>query len=151
CNFYANWAKIVSGRDMRPFTRIRRRIACVCVASVLVGMNLALGRCLKRGAAFLACFILLSGLAAHAQVQRSMINTGFEVPLLPRHNCYQYAAWPDVPGWQTTHPAGNGRVVCDESVVRDTADGPLMEIWSHYEGVVPRSGENHAELNVSAN
>src|SRR5690606_10566388 len=94
-------------------------------------------------------FILLSGLAAHAQVQRSMINTGFEVPLLPRHNCYQYAAWPDVIGWQTTHPARDGFVVCDNGViVRDTADGPLVEIWSHYLGVAPRSGENHAELNV---
>ncbi len=79
---------------------------------------------------------------AEAQVQRSFLNLGFESPSI---NCsYAHVTSGAVEGWSTTHAqmAGN----CGYGT------GPLIEIWrSGFNGVLSRSGSQHAELNARQN
>ena len=53
---------------------------------------------------------------ALAQVQRSFLNPGFEVPTLTAANvangCYRQLDEALVPGWSTTHPAQAGSGDC---------------------------------------
>ncbi|MCQ4167095.1 hypothetical protein, partial [Tahibacter harae] len=51
---------------------------------------------------------LLLGLAAGsaaAQVQRTFVNLGFELPSAAPSNCYFQVSEALVPGWTTTHPS----------------------------------------------
>lgn len=98
---------------------------------------------------------LLLAPMAHAQVQRSFINLGFEQPVLtprPTQNgqCYIITSSDDVPGWNTTHPtfsgSGPGTNTCESPT---THQGPAIELWHHYLGVPARDGENNAELNAN--
>lgn len=107
----------------------------------------------RRAAPALAAIFLFAGLApAHAQVQRSYLNQGFETPALTASNaatgCYKLLTEALVPGWTTTHPVGADGGDC---TAPSGPSGPLMELWrTNYQGVPARQGLNFAELNASA-
>lgn len=114
-----------------------------------------------RGAAvtwLLACIALLLAVApAHAQVQRSFVNLGFEAPALGTPGCRVYIAANQVPGWQTTHvptPAENSGGCVVPGGFNQTA--PILELWmtprSNSSGgsVVAPQGVQIAELNAAA-
>lgn len=100
--------------------------------------------------------------SAHAQVQRSFINLGFEQPVLdPNQSDCPQAFWAlstilpegDVPGWRTTHPAQTGWCTNNGGTTGFTnhvGPAPLIDIWKSEKvvGVASRSGVQHAELNA---
>ncbi|MCQ4166409.1 hypothetical protein, partial [Tahibacter harae] len=91
---------------------------------------------------------VLAAVPALAQVQRTFVNLGFELPSAAPSNCYFQVSEALVPGWTTTHPSQNG-VGCAPNVAQ--TPGPLIEIWrSGYNSVVARSGSQFAELNAEA-
>lgn len=61
-----------------------------------------------RGALLLAMMGVAGWLPAQAQVQRSFVNPGFEVPVLPGAACWSIREAADVPGWETTEPVYDG-------------------------------------------
>lgn len=88
---------------------------------------------------------------ASAQIQRSMINPGFEQPALtasnPAAGCFILTGESQVPGWDTTHPTGATGGNCAGPV---RVAGRLMELWlTPFNGVTARAGVNHAELNAN--
>lgn len=99
--------------------------------------------------------------AAAAQVQRSFINLGFELPPLNPNGPDCVGVWAnstvmpasDVPGWSTTHDemigwcTNNGGTT---GFVPPTEAAPLIDIWKSEKvnGVPSRSGAQHAELNA---
>lgn len=92
-----------------------------------------------------AVAIVIPGLAG-AQVQRSMINPGFESPVLSPGACYVQVPSTSVPGWETTHPSALGSGSCTSPLA---STGPLIELWSSvFFGVTARAGKNFAELNA---
>ena len=66
----------------------------------------------------LSLAMVLSGVASPgwAQVQRSFINEGFELPVLSSDTaaaeCSVETSSDEVPGWETTHPDMTGRGNC---------------------------------------
>lgn len=90
---------------------------------------------------------------AQAQVQRSFLNLGFELPVLIEpvagSGCNVQVTDAQVPGWTTNHPAAVGGGDCVSPL---PATGPLIELWrNNYQGVPARTGSNFAELNAEAN
>lgn len=99
--------------------------------------------------------------AAAAQVQRSFINLGFELPPLNPNGPDCVGVWAnstvmpasDVPGWSTTHDemigwcTNNGGTT---GFVPHAEAAPLIDIWKSEKvnGVPSRSGAQHAELNA---
>lgn len=85
---------------------------------------------------------------AGAQVQRSFINEGFELPKLTGNGCVLETSSAQVPGWETTHPVMSGQTGCASPA---HVSGPLIELWNTStaaDGVVARQGSNFAELNA---
>ncbi|MDC8014006.1 putative Ig domain-containing protein [Tahibacter soli] len=99
-------------------------------------------RCLAIAAA------LLGASAAPAQVQRTFVNLGFELPDAGTSTCYFQIAENAVPGWTTNHPSQAG-AACAPNIAHTT--GPLIEIWANgFSGVMARHGKQFAELNAEA-
>lgn len=103
----------------------------------------------------LSLAMVLSGVASPgwAQVQRSFINEGFELPVLSSATdgaeCFVETSSDEVPGWETTHPDMNGRGNCASPSHKS---GRLIELRkgaSSGGGVVAREGIGFAELNAS--
>jgi uncharacterized repeat protein (TIGR01451 family) len=83
-----------------------------------------------------ALFILaVFSTAATAQVQRSIINQGFEDPVFvapdPLHGCIIQTSSSAIPGWQTTHQVqgGSAGAGTGETCGPASVGGPLIEIW----------------------
>lgn len=97
----------------------------------------------------LAAFAMTATLA-HAQVQRSFINLGFEEPNLGNPGCRVYIQESLVPGWTTNHPPQfNWNLGCAMPPGFDFGFGPQIEIWkTPRAAVVARSGTQLAELNA---
>ncbi|RVI57052.1 DUF11 domain-containing protein, partial [Sinorhizobium meliloti] len=91
----------------------------------------------------------LYGTAAHAQVQRSFLNTGFEEPALSPDGCFLFMDQSQVPGWRTTQ--GNNALggSCTTPPVQPT--GNAIELWRSNIGFAPREGFQSAELNAHDN
>lgn len=84
---------------------------------------------------------------AQAQVQRIFLNPSFESPTLP-NGCYRLIPSDNVPGWETTHPAGATSGTCTMSGLLTT--GGLIEMWSTgFSSVNARDGRNFVELNAN--
>ena len=101
-------------------------------------------------AADLLTILLLLAAPSQAQVQRSMINLGFEVPAV-NGPCWRYIAAAAVPGWNTNAPStGTHTTDCAGAPIAGTTpSGPPIEIWgTGLQGVISRSGSAHAELNA---
>ncbi len=108
----------------------------------------------------LPCIIAIAvmGLPAHAQVQRSFINLGFEQPeLVPKTGqtgCYVQIPDTSVPGWTTNHTSMDGLA---ESSMNGCSNlyglhGRLIEIWrTGFNGVASAEGTQFAELNAQEN
>jgi hypothetical protein len=92
--------------------------------------------------------VLLAGTAG-AQVQRTFVNLGFELPAAAPSQCFFQIAESAVPGWTTNHPVQNGQA-CAPHIAQ--TPGPLIEIWTtgFQAGVPARSGTQFAELNAEA-
>jgi len=85
---------------------------------------------------------------ASAQVQRTFVNLGFELPSAAPATCYFQVSETLVPGWTTNHPSQSG-VGCTPNVA--PTPGPLIEIWtSGFNSVQARAGTQFAELNAQA-
>ena len=83
-----------------------------------------------------------------AQVQRSFINEGFELPKMTGDGCILETSSAQVPGWETTHPVMSGQTSCSSPA---NVSGPLIELWTTStaaNGIVSRQGTNFAELNA---
>ena len=103
-----------------------------------------------RGALLLA---LLAAPAAQAQVQRTLVNLGFEQPALGAPACFRIISETIVPGWFTDHPViGTQTVTCSNvNIPGAPTTGPAMEFWTNgFNGVPARNGVQHVELNASA-
>ncbi len=106
--------------------------------------------CAAAGLLAAHCAVLIA--PAHAQVQRTYLNQGFETPALTASNaangCYKLLTETLVPGWTTTHPVGGDGGDCTAPA---SPSGPVMELWrTNFQGVPARQGLNFAELNASA-
>lgn len=96
--------------------------------------------------------LLVAACPAHAQLQRSFQNLGFEQPVLTAANaatgCYVQVTDAQVPGWTTNHPVTAAAGNCITPV---PVTGSLIELWrTNFNGVVAREGVNFAELNAEA-
>lgn len=96
--------------------------------------------------------LLFAACPAHAQLQRSFQNLGFEQPVLTAANvaagCYVQVTDAQVPGWTTNHPVTAASGDCTTPV---PVTGSLTELWrNNFNGVVAREGINFAELNAEA-
>jgi hypothetical protein len=113
-------------------------------------------RCFARRARLarigLLCLLaVLLPSAALAQVQRTMVNPGFELPDLGTTGCYKILPDAQVPGWTTNATAaGSNDGTCAYNSGVTTA--PPIELWvSGWTGVPARSGKQLAELNAWGN
>jgi uncharacterized repeat protein (TIGR01451 family) len=105
----------------------------------------------------IAALFLLAAFSntATAQVQRSIINQGFEEPVFnapdPLHGCVIQTSSSEIPGWQTTHPAqgGSAGAGTGETCGPASVAGPLIEIW-RAPFIIPAAAEGQqlAELNA---
>jgi uncharacterized repeat protein (TIGR01451 family) len=107
----------------------------------------------KRGTWLLAAGLLLAASAAHAQVQRTIINTSFEQPALnPTGGCLRFLADAVVPGWITTEPVRGGlnTTTCQGVPIPGaSATGRPLELWAGgFQGVPARAGVTFVELNA---
>ena len=101
-------------------------------------------------AARAAGLLLLSAFSAtaSAQVQRTFVNLGFELPSAGSSNCFFQVDESTVPGWTTNHPSQSGQGCAPQIAA---GSGKLIEIWANgFNGVSPRSGTQLAELNAEA-
>ncbi len=101
----------------------------------------------RLGAIFL---LMLVAPLAGAQVQRSYLNSSFELPTLtaanPAAGCYKILSSTLVPGWLTTAPSAAESGNC---VAPNSPNGPAIELWrTNFNGVAARAGLNFAELNA---
>lgn len=109
---------------------------------------------LARSGRKLACasalaVLSLLALPATAQIQRSFINLGFEVPVLSPAGCFIQTVDSRVTGWTTTHFSAISNGTCISPPGGEV--GPLIELWSSgFFGVPSRAGSNFAELNAQA-
>ena len=96
---------------------------------------------------FISCLLgLILGFSAHAQVQRSFLNTSFEQPALLGGPCYAQVYDNSVPFWSTTSTAATPNGSC--TLPAGTASG-LIELWTNnFNGVPARDGAQFAELNA---
>lgn len=105
----------------------------------------------KQSAWFLAAGLLLAASATHAQVQRTIINTGFEQPFVGT-GCVRFIADTGVPGWITTDPnrGGLNTTTCQGAAIPGTSGtGRPIEFWGFgFMGSRPRAGNAFVELNA---
>lgn len=90
---------------------------------------------------------------AEAQVQRTLINLGFEQPSLGTATCYRTISEAVVPGWTTTHPSiATQTTTCDNTNIPGApANGPALEFWANnFNATLAREGTQLVELNASA-
>lgn len=112
----------------------------------------------KIGVATTFAVAAIAGLApvATAQVQRSILNEGFEVPPLSSGDagCNLQTSSENIVGWQTDHSPRSGRGGCT-GVPR--TEGPLIELWRAplpgvtglpSGNVLAHEGRQYAELNA---
>jgi RHS repeat-associated protein/uncharacterized repeat protein (TIGR01451 family) len=110
------------------------------------GVVMKLG--LQRWCAIAAGALMVASGLAQAQVQRTFVNLGFELPSAAPSTCFFQVSEALVPGWTTNHPSQNG-TGCAPNVAQ--TPGPLIEIWrSGFSSVNARSGSQFAELNAEA-
>lgn len=104
--------------------------------------------------AVLVGLLMLGGAVAPAaaQVQRSFLNLGFELPNLTNAGCRVYIGDSQVPGWITSAPAQGTEKSpsnCTPLVLNPT-NGRIIEIWrGPRTGVTAREGQQFAELNAA--
>lgn len=106
----------------------------------------------KRALA-LATILMAATAPAQAQVQRTLINLGFEQPSLGTATCYRTISETVVPGWTTTHPSiATQTITCDNTNIPGApANGPALEFWANSFNATPaREGTQLVELNASA-
>ncbi|HJU39714.1 MAG TPA: hypothetical protein VJ724_09090, partial [Tahibacter sp.] len=97
---------------------------------------------------WVAALAVFAAGAAPAQVQRTFVNLGFELPGAGTTTCFFQVGESAVPGWTTNHPSQNGSG-CAPNVAQ--TPGPLIEIWANaFNGVAARHGTQFAELNAEA-
>lgn len=101
--------------------------------------------------AIAVCAAALSAVPAHAQVQRTFVNLGFEQPALTGSSCYLIFSATAVNGWTTSH--SNNAVGGTCSLAGQTPGAIVtqpVEFWRgpSFNGVPPRAGMQHAELNA---
>ncbi|QWP76255.1 hypothetical protein J5226_22130 [Lysobacter sp. K5869] len=98
--------------------------------------------------ALAAALAWAAALPAHAQVQRTFVNLGFEQPDLGTNACVGFFVGPQqVTGWNTTH-SSQGAGGC--GVIANPLTGPILELWANSFNATPaRAGKQHAELNAS--
>jgi uncharacterized repeat protein (TIGR01451 family) len=100
-----------------------------------------------------AAALLISSANAHAQVQRSFINTSFERPVLPSNNCWSIREDDDVPGWETSEPTWTGAWgtntygTCGGHPDSTPVDGPI-QMFRNFDGVIAPDRDQWAELNA---
>ncbi len=106
-----------------------------------------------------ALTLLLAGLglwpaAAHAQVQRGIVNLGFETPDLGTGACVVIIGSDAIPGWETNAAppgSGNPNSYCGTitSATPGVSSGGQIELWANaFNGVTSVEGTQHAELNA---
>ena len=107
-----------------------------------------------------AVALLFAAFGAQAQVQRTMINTGFEQPTITTSTtagCIAIVSDTAVPGWITTDPSRGGlnTTTCQGTAIPGaTGAGRPIEMWasgtSHTSGgpVTAREGNQFVELNA---
>jgi uncharacterized repeat protein (TIGR01451 family) len=103
----------------------------------------------------LAMAAALSSLNATAQIQRGLVNRGFEQPSSGTTSCYFTIGSAAVPGWTTNHPAATSsqpNSYCPPNITAATpgaTTGGQIEIWTNdFSGIPALSGTQYAELNV---
>lgn len=102
----------------------------------------------KRIAPTLAVgMLMISSFPASAQLQRSFVNLGFEAPDLGTVGCVGFFVGPSqVSGWNTTE---TNQIAGGCGVAPNPLAGPVLELWSSgFNGVLARTGKQHAELNA---
>lgn len=90
--------------------------------------------------------------AAQAQVQRTLVNLGFEQPALGAPACFRLISETIVPGWTTDHPVGATQTLtCSNTNIPGApTTGPVMEFWTNgFNSTPSRNGVQHVELNAS--
>lgn len=105
---------------------------------------------MKIAASLLAALGLFV-LPANAQIQRTFVNLGFEQPTLTGSNCYIIFSADSVPGWNTNHTPNVVQGSCTfPGFPNGTAINRPIELWRgpNFNGVPPRTGSQHAELNA---
>ena len=94
---------------------------------------------------------MASDAGAQTAVQRTMINLGFEQPVIGT-GCWRGITDVAVPGWITTDPSRGGlhTTTCQGAAIPGSSTvGRPIELWgSGFGGVLPRAGTQHAELNA---
>lgn len=96
---------------------------------------------------------------ALGQVQRTVVNLGFEAPDMGTNACYVIIEESQVPGWSSTHPTGATHNSGCNGITLSPTSGSLLELWANnVQGgaggaeVVPAyAGTQHAELNARDN
>jgi hypothetical protein len=102
--------------------------------------------------------IVLSCSAAHAQIQRSIVNPSFELPFTGARAAsinpfFTSTNWiavdaGEIPGWETTHPVVTNGCPAGGAITPAYNCTPI-ELWANtYLGVVPAQGIILAELNA---
>jgi uncharacterized repeat protein (TIGR01451 family) len=108
----------------------------------------------------LVCWLctLACGGAAHAQIQRSIVNPSFELPFTGARAAslnpfFTSTNWisvdaGEIPGWETTHPIVANGCPAGGNIAPAYNCTPI-ELWANsYSGVVPAQGIILAELNA---
>ena len=86
------------------------------------------------------------GVSVQAQVQRSFLNTGFELPVIGSA-CYVIVYDNAVPYWSTTSTVNAPAGSC--SVIPTGTPSGMIELWSSgFQSVPSRDGAQFAELNA---
>ncbi len=106
-------------------------------------------------------WVAMCCLAAHAQIQRSIVNPSFEQPFtgpraVPLNLFFSKvpADWisvdaGEIPGWETTHPLQTAGCPAGNSLVTATYNCTPIELWANsFLGVTPANGIVLAELNA---
>ena len=106
-----------------------------------------------------ALAVLLFGVAAQAQIQRSIVNPSFEQPFTGAraaglNTFFTVSNWivvdaGEIPGWETTHPiVTNGCPTGGQAYTPVYTCTPI-ELWANtFLGVIPANGIVLAELNA---
>ncbi len=106
-------------------------------------------------------WVAMCCLAAHAQIQRSIVNPSFEQPFTGLRaaslNLFFSKVPPDwisvdageIPGWETTHPLQTAGCPAGNSLVTATYNCTPIELWANgFLTVTPANGIVLAELNA---
>jgi uncharacterized repeat protein (TIGR01451 family) len=107
---------------------------------------------------FIACMTFMLCCAAHAQIQRSIVNPSFELPFTGTRSAvlspfFTSTNWisvdaGEIPGWETTHPVQALGCPAGGALTTSYNCTPI-ELWANsFLGVVPANGIILAELNA---